>query len=165
MSTLYKWICLLTLLGLAACAPAAATPATAPGATEAPQANPTSAVSATSAAEAELIRYHVSGGIAGLDDTWVIYTSGRVQHTGRSPSGVEKLSASHLTALTAAVRSPEVAALKESYVPTNTCCDRFLYEITLTRDGQTQTLRTLDAAPDEPPALTNLRIAIEAALR
>jgi hypothetical protein len=145
MSPFRTWICLLALIGLAACAP-------------------TAALSPTPA-DTVMIRYHTSGGIAGTDDTWLIYTSGRVEHTGRSSSPVQKLSASHLAALTAAVSSPDVAALKESYVPTDTCCDRYLYEITLIHDGKTQTVRTLDATPDEPPALTGLRVAIEAALR
>jgi hypothetical protein len=145
MATFRTWLCLLALIGLAACAP--------------------TATSAPTPEDTVMIRYHVSGGIAGTDDTWLIYTSGRVEHTGRSPSPVQKVSASHLAALTAAVRSPEVAALQESYVPTDTCCDRYLYEITLTHDGQTQTVRTLDATPDEPPALAGLRVAIEAALR
>jgi hypothetical protein len=112
-----------------------------------------------------LIRYHRSGGIAGVDETWLFYANGRVDHTGRGQGHAVQLSASQLDALMAAARSPEVAALNESYVPTNTCCDRFLHEITLTLDGQTKTVRTLDAAPDEPPALTNLLDAINSALK
>jgi hypothetical protein len=176
MSTLQKYICLLALVGLAACAPAtaqvppvptapAATPTVEPTATEsapAPMATPTSPAAP---AHTLLIQYHRSGGIAGLDETWLFYADGVVDHAGRGQGRATQLSASQLAALMAVVRSPEVAALKESYVPANTCCDRFLHEITLTLDGQTKSVRTLDAAPDQPPALTSLLEAINNALQ
>ncbi len=146
MSTLRKWIFLLAMVGLAACAPAA---------TQSP-ATPTVPPTHTLPGDSLFIRYHRSGGIAGVDETWLIYTSGRVEHSGRGFGHPVQLSASQLASLTAAAQSPEVAALKDSYVPADTCCDRFLHEIALTLDGQTKTVRTLDAAPDEPPALTNL---------
>jgi hypothetical protein len=162
MPTLRRWIYLLALIGLAACAPVADPTVAPPTPTAAPVATP---APASPAAETVLIRYHRSGGIAATDDTWLIYTSGRVEYTGRGQGHALQLGASQLAALAAAARSPEVAALNESYVPTDTCCDRFLHEITLTLDGQTKTVRTLDAAPDEPPALTNLLAAIEAAVK
>ena len=154
MSALRKWIYLLVLIGLAACAPATPSPAT-------PTALPTPATPG----DTLLVRYHRSGGIAGMDETWLIYTSGLVEHSGRGSGHPLQLNASQLASLTAAAQSPEVAALQDSYVPADTCCDRFLHEITLTLGGQTKTVRTLDAAPDEPPALTNLLNVLNTVLK
>ncbi len=161
MSVLQKWIFILALIGLAACAPVATPSPTTPTVT------PASALPG----DTVFIRYHRSGGIAGMDDTWLIYTSGLVEHSGRSSGHPLQLTASQLASLTAAAQSPEVAALKDSYVPADTCCDRFLHEITittgaqLTLGGQTKTVRTLDGAPDEPPALTNLLNVLNTVLK
>ena len=154
MSTLRKWIYLLVLIGLAACAPATQSPAT-----------PTLPATPVISADTVLIRYHRSGGIAGVDETWLIYASGRVEHTGRGSGHPLQLDTSQLASLTAAAQSPDMAALKESYVPADTCCDRFLHEITLTLNGQTKTVRTLDAAPDEPASLTNLLNVLNTVLK
>jgi len=155
MSVLQKWIYLLALIGLAACAPVT-TPS---------PATPTFPPTQTIPGDTLFIRYHRSGGIAAMDDTWLIYASGRVEHSGRGSGHPLQLSASQLVSLTAAAQSPEVAALQDSYVPADTCCDRFLHEITLTLGGQTKTVRTLDAAPDEPPALTNLLNVLNTVLK
>ncbi len=161
MSSFLKYICFLALIVLAACAPVIAESPTAT-----PAANtPAPAQGTPVPAGGPFIRFHRSGGIAGVDETWLFYADGRVEHTGRGPGRAQPLNASQLDALMKAARSPDVAALKESYVPTDTCCDRFFYEITLTLDGQTKTVRTLDAAPDQPPALNNLLDAISSALK
>ena len=163
MPILLKLGCWLMIIGLAACAPAVG-----PNATRSPlPATSPLAVPATSpsAPQGLLIRYHRSGGIAGSDETWSIYADGRVEHSGRGTGHSAQLGADQVTTLIAAMRAADAAALKESYVPSNQCCDRFLYEITLVLDGQTQTVRTLDAAPEEPPALTALLSAINAALK
>jgi len=104
MSTLRKWIYVLALIWLAACAPAA-TPS---------PATPTALPTPATPGDTLQIRYHRSGGIAGVDETWLIYASGRVEHTGRGTGHPLQLSASQLAALTAAANAPEVAALKES---------------------------------------------------
>ncbi len=168
MSSLRKYICFLALIALAACVPATLeSPTAAPVANRATPAVewPTPAQGTPMPAGSPFIRFHRSGGIAGVDETWLFYADGRVEHTGRGPGRAQSLNGSQLGALMKAARSPEVAALKESYVPENTCCDRFLYEITLVVDGQTKTVRTLDAAPDQPPALNNLLDAIGSALK
>ena len=147
MSIGLKWSCWLIVIGLVACAPAA-TPTTSP-------VTPSGL----------LIQYHLSGGIAGLSETWLIYADGRVEHSGSGSGQARQLSPDQITTLVAEMRSTNFASWKESYVPLNQCCDRFLHVITLTLDGQTKTVRTLDAAPDEPPALTRLLSVINAILR
>jgi hypothetical protein len=143
MSIWLKLSCWLIVIGLAACAPTTA-PATPSGL---------------------LVEYHISGGIAGLSQTWLIYGDGRVEHNGSGTGQARQLSPDQITALVAAIRATNFMALKESYVPQNQCCDRFLYVMTVTLDGQTKTVRTLDAAPDEPPALTQLLGVINILLR
>ncbi len=169
MSSLLKYICFLALIGLAACAPVVAESPTATPAANMPAQTvgerATPALGTPAPAGGLLIRYHRSGGFAGVDETWTFYADGRVDYSGRGQGHGLQLGASRLDALMKAARSPEVAALKESYVPANTCCDRFLYEITLVLDGQTKTVRTLDAAPDQPAALTDLLDAIDTALK
>ncbi len=61
-----------------------------------------------------------------------------------------------MTQLIGALRAANRANLQESYLPENTCCDRFVHTLTITLDGPPQTVMTLDAAPDEPAALTHL---------
>jgi hypothetical protein len=168
MFSIQKCICFLALIGLAACTPAAVESPTATPAANTPTPAvpwPTPAQGTPTPASGLFIRYHRSGGIAGVDETWLFYADGRVEYSGRGQGHAVRLSANQINALMAAARSPEVAALNESYVPANSCCDRFLYEITLVVDGQTKTVRTLDAAPDQPPALTNLLDAIDMALK
>jgi len=58
--------------------------------------------------------------------------------------------------LTAAVRAANFMSLEDSYVPKDSCCDRYLYEITVTIGGHSKTVRTIDASPTAPAELTQL---------
>jgi hypothetical protein len=68
----------------------------------------------------------------------------------------EQLSDAQLAELAKAIQQADFMSLEDSYVPKDTCCDRFLHEITVTLGGQTKTVRTLDSSPTEPPGLTQL---------
>ncbi len=103
-----------------------------------------------------ILQYQRAGGIAGLDETWVIEASGRVTHTGRGAGTDGQLTPDQVAQLIGALRAANPATLAASYIPKNTCCDRFTHTLTITLEGVTKTVTTLDAAPDEPPALTNL---------
>jgi len=100
--------------------------------------------------------YHRSGGFAGADDTWSMAADGTVSHQGQTTGTPEQLTATQMAELTAAVRVANFMSLENSYVPKDTCCDRYLYEITVTLGGQSRTVRTIDAAPTAPAALTQL---------
>ena len=39
------------------------------------------------------------------------------------------------------------------YMPANTCCDRFEYDLTLTQNGKSYNFVTIDSAPSAPPEL------------
>ncbi len=103
-----------------------------------------------------ILRYQRVGGIGGFDETWTIEAGGRVTHAGRGSGTDRQLTPDQMTQLIGALRAANRANLKDSYVPENTCCDRFTHALTITLDGPTQTVMTLDAAPDEPAELTNL---------
>lgn len=103
-----------------------------------------------------ILRYQRTGGFGGFDETWVIDADGRVTHSGRGPGTDRQLTPDEMAQLINAIRAANPASLKASYIPKNTCCDRFTHALTITLDGWTGTVLTLDAAPDEPPALTSL---------
>ncbi len=151
----------LLVLGLVGCATLVA-----PNAAPTPQTSPlTSPLTSPVTASDVLIRYHRSGGIVGTDETWVIYANGQVDHSGRGTGASKQLTPDQIAALSGLLRSADVLALRESYVPQNTCCDRFMYEFTILIDGRSQTVTTLDAAPDEPPALSKLRDLLNSLLK
>ncbi len=112
-----------------------------------------------------ILQYQRVGGIGGFDETWTIEASGRVTHAGRGPGTDRQLTPDQLAQLIGAIRAAQAAGLNASYVPVNTCCDRFMHTLTLALDGDTRTVTTLDAAPDEPPALTNLLATLSGLLK
>ncbi len=112
-----------------------------------------------------IVVYHRSGGIAGFDETWTIYGDGRIDHTGRGAGQSGQLPTDRLNSLIVLIRSIDLKSIKDSYVGENTCCDRFIYEITITLDGQTKSIKTIDAAEGEPQALTQLLAGITATVK
>jgi len=91
-----------------------------------------------------------SGGFAGLSEGWAIYPDGRVTASdGRewqaSPERVERLLAD--------IEALGFFEMRDRYMPLNTCCDRFTYEVTIRRGDKLNQVTTLDAAPDTPPEL------------
>lgn len=112
-----------------------------------------------------ILQYQRVGGLGGFDETWTIDAGGRVTHTGQGPGTDRQLTPDQLAQLIGAIRAAQAAGLNASYVPANTCCDRFTHTLTLLLDGGTRTVTTLDAAPDEPPALTNLLATLTGLLK
>lgn len=111
-----------------------------------------------------IVVYHRSGGFAGFDETWSIYGDGRIEHTGRGAGQAGQLTPDRFQQLLVAIRSIDLASIKDSYIGKDICCDRFIYEIAINLDGKTKAIETIDAAQGEPAALINLRAAIQAAL-
>ena len=104
---------------------------------------------------------HFSGGLEGRDETWVLESDGSVLgpdgHTG-------VIGAEDRVRLEAAVDAADFFDLDAEYLPDDLCCDRFLYEVTLTRGGVTHAVTTLDGA-DAPEALFELIQTFLAAVR
>ena len=158
------WVSFVLGLVLAACAPATlpppiatsgsssvASPVTTPG--PSPLASP---LEPQPAPQGISIIYHRSGGIAGTDDTWKITLDGTVAHQGQTAGTPEQLTTAQMVELTSAIRAANFMALEDSYVPQDTCCDRYTYEITVTVGSQSKTVSTIDASPTAPAELTQM---------
>ena len=96
-----------------------------------------------------LIAYHLSGGLAGVDETWMIFADGRITNPGQLAGQVEPEAAAGLAA---AIQALGFFEMQSSYLPANTCCDRFSYEITLIMDGRAHRVSALEAEPGAPEA-------------
>ena len=143
---------LVLALLLGACAPATLP---SPVATRGPLPSASPLDGQAAALELSIV-YHRSGGFAGTDDTWIISADGTVSHQGQTPGTPEQLTAAQMAELTAAIRAANFMSLEDSYVPKDSCCDRYLYEITVTIGGHSKTVRTIDASPTAPAGLTRL---------
>lgn len=92
---------------------------------------------------------HRTGGLDGRDETWVLESDGTVL----GPEGATgTMAAADRAALAAAALEAGFFDLDAEYLPDDLCCDRFLYEVTLSDGTRTHTVTTLDAA-DAPESL------------
>lgn len=104
-----------------------------------------------------VIVYNRSGGFAGLQQEWTIYSDGRII----LPDGSQKqIDPTQVQAVFDAIATANFQSLKASYVPKDTCCDRFTHVITVQTGGETHTVTTVDQAPDEPVELAAVLEAI-----
>ena len=97
-----------------------------------------------------VITYQRSGGFAGVHEQWTIYPDGRITASdGRewqvAPERVEQLLAD--------IEALGFFEMSGRYMPLNTCCDRFTYEITVRSGDKVHTATTIDAAPNTPAEL------------
>ncbi|MEW5958790.1 MAG: protealysin inhibitor emfourin [Chloroflexota bacterium] len=97
-----------------------------------------------------VLLFRRSGGLAGISEQWLIYADGRVTvDEGREwQAGAERVEQ-----LLKTIDTLGFFELDGTYLPLDTCCDRFTYEITVRFDGKINTVTTIDAAPNAPPAL------------
>ncbi len=97
-----------------------------------------------------------SGGIAGLDEEWVLFVDGRIEtNTPINP----QLSAQDVSQLLNSLETVGFFELNSSYLPVDSCCDRLLYEITALQTSAFHTVTTLENTPDMPePLQQSLRL-------
>ena len=120
-----------------------------------PIATPAPSPLATPPAVSEIsITYQRNGGLVGAHDTWMIDAQGTVSSPGSGATA--HLTSAQKAELIAAIRLANFTALQDSYLPQDTCCDRYEYTVTITINGQSKTVHTIDASPTAPPALTQL---------
>ena len=100
------------------------------------------------------VTYQRSGGLMGAHDTWLIDSQGKVSTPGSGAAA--QLTSTQMAELIAAIRLANFTALQDSYLPKDTCCDRYEYTVTITINGQSKTVHTIDASPTAPPELTQL---------
>ena len=105
-----------------------------------------------------LIVLQRSGGLAGTQEEWKIYPDGHiVDNAGKETQVSPEL----VAALLAQVDSLGFFDLDESYVPRNTCCDRFTYVLTVQSDGKAHTVTALEAEPSAPQAFWDAIQAVD----
>lgn len=97
-----------------------------------------------------MIVYDRSGGFAGKSEGWTIYADGRVV-SSNGKSG--QVSPEEVAGLLRQVDAAGFFSWRDSYLPKNTCCDRFTDKLTVRTVGQTKTVTTVDAASEEPTEL------------
>lgn len=89
---------------------------------------------------------HTTGGVAGVDTVASL--------TRSDPGALDATSSDRLFTLLA---DPSFAALQPSYLPSNTCCDHFQYDLTVSyADGSTKQVTALSDQKDLPPVLTEV---------
>lgn len=110
---------------------------------------PTPLATATLAPNTAVI-FKRSGGIAGVNEEWIIFTDGRIQ---TNSSIQPQLTSEEVSQLLSSLESAGFFALNNSYLPDDTCCDRYLYEITAVQNTTYHTVNTLENTPDMPEAL------------
>ena len=97
-----------------------------------------------------------SGGLAGVDEQWVLFVDGRIEtNTPTQP----QLSTQHVSQLLTNLETIGFFELNSSYLPEDTCCDRLFYEITALQASTFHTVTTLENTPDMPePLQQSLRL-------
>lgn len=144
-SLLLVWLVFLLLLPFSSGCTVETAHAPEDGIAETPTIAPTSTFSPNTA-----VIFKRSGGLAGLDETWTIFTDGRVETNSTIQP---ELSAEEVTQLLNSLETVGFFELGERYLPADTCCDRFFYEITAVQGSDYHTVTTLEATPDMPEAL------------
>lgn len=116
---------------------------------------PTAAPTATFASNTAVI-FKRTGGIAGLNEEWTIFTDGRIEtNTSIAP----ELSAEQVNQLLNSLDTVGFFTLDNTYLPEDTCCDRFFYEIMAVQETSFHTVTTLENTPDMPePLQQSLRL-------
>ncbi|WP_420631379.1 hypothetical protein [Candidatus Leptofilum sp.] len=113
--------------------------------TETPTAVPTATFAPNTA-----VVFKRSGGIAGVEEEWIIFVDGRIEtNTAIQP----QLSAEDVSQLLDSLDSSGFFSLNPTYLPEDACCDRFLYEMTAVQQTTFRTVTTLEATPDMPESL------------
>ena len=110
---------------------------------------PTPGPTATFAPNTAVI-FKRSGGIAGLDEAWTVFTDGRVETNSTIQP---EFSAEQVSQLLSSLESTGFFELNDTYLPDDTCCDRYVYEVTAVQGSTFHTVTTLENTPDMPEAL------------
>lgn len=100
-----------------------------------------------------VIVYERSGGLAGRTEEWTIYADGRVvSGDGR----IGQLLPQDVTNLVQQIEAAGFGGWRDTYGPPAACCDRYTHNLTVRLAGQTKSVKTIDAAPEEPATLRTI---------
>lgn len=97
-----------------------------------------------------VITYQRSGGFAGVMEEYTIQSDGAVTTKDGQTFQVEP---AQVEQLVQEIEDLGFFNLTGDYLPDDTCCDRFEYTLTMTKDDQSNTVMTVDAAEEAPAEL------------
>ena len=111
--------------------------------------------------ESASIIFRRSGGFAGVDEEWVIYSDGRITS---AEGGAWQVAPERVEALVKQIDEAGFFELDGNYLPLDTCCDRFTYQVSVSMGDKSNSVTTIDAAPGVPPELWQVIDAINTLL-
>ena len=82
-----------------------------------------------------------------MDESWRISADGRIMASDGKDSQV---SSDAIRAAVDDLDSLGFFAMSSSYMPLDTCCDRFTYQLSVTVDGKSHTVTALEGAQETP---------------
>ena len=113
------------------------------------------------ASDTAAVTFHLSGGLAGVDQTWTIYPDGRWV----DPKGKEQnLDAAQVASLLNDIEALGFFEMKDSYGQFSQCNDCFTYTLTVSSGGKVKTVTTKEGAKDTPPELVQILAKINGLL-
>jgi len=108
-----------------------------------------------------VIVYRREGGFTAMTEVFAIRRDGSVEvQSSLDGTRTWHVAPDDVMQLLAALERADFFSLRDSYLPDVTCCDRMIHTITYHRDGETHSVVTIDANPDEPPALRDAMDAL-----
>ncbi len=155
----FNWRLIICVLLLVACSPAArstavSTATATPGMTSLPSPVGTPPAGTGTDPATPVIVYGRSGGIAGGQSVWRVYADGRITSEVNGKPGTEgRTTADNVVAVVKRLVDAGFFDLSGSYMPDNPCCDRYTYTISVTYNGVSKTVQTMDGV-QIPPALS-----------
>ena len=108
--------------------------------------------------ENAVIVYSKEGGFAGITETWTIYADGRI--LGNEGQNLE-VPPQVVDGIVSLAGGAGFFDLKNNYLPENTCCDFFIYTLTVRNCEQAHTVVTMDDAPGTPEELWQILEAVQ----
>jgi hypothetical protein len=97
-----------------------------------------------------VIEYHRSGGLQGLDETYWMYSDGRISSTDGEEWTVSPDQVQHLLSQIEQAGFFEVKLSGKIVVP---CCDRFSYSLTVSKGDRTKSAQTYDGIEEQAEAI------------
>ena len=150
------------VIGLAACSPATAvTPTPEPTAavsietdntvaTEAPPAQDAATAKLIQQLNGAVLHYQKSGGIAGVDEQWMVYPDGRI--TGND--GTERqVTPEEVDKLLSDLETAGLFAIDSGYTSPAICCDQFTHVVIVVKGDQAVQFTAVDSDEAAPQAI------------
>jgi hypothetical protein len=140
-------ILLLAITALAGCSAPRTSSTDAPPTEGSPSETKSQTEEAGGIAQDVLIVLKRSGGIAGVDESWRISADGLITTSDGKESQV---STEALHAGVDELDSLGFFEMDSSYMPLDTCCDWFTYQLSVTANGKTHAVTALEGAQETP---------------